>query len=91
VDTVFDIGANIGQSAQGFRKIGYRHKVVSFEPVSHLYARVRANAAADPLWDVENVALGTEEGRQVIHVSGGHAGASDTPPPRPKLVQIGSP
>src|SRR5688500_11538030 len=58
VDTIFDVGANIGQSALHYRAIGFEHKIVSFEPVAHLFAQLRAQAAHDPLWEVENVALG---------------------------------
>ena len=76
VDTIFDVGANIGQSAEGFRRMGFAGKIVSFEPVSHLFEQLRLKAERDSLWHAENRALGSAEGRMVIHVSGGHAGAS---------------
>jgi FkbM family methyltransferase len=76
VDAVFDIGANQGQSGEYFRSIGFRGKIVSFEPVGRCFARLRAKAAGDSRWYVENVALGRTEGRAVMNVSGGHGGAS---------------
>ena len=33
IDLVFDIGANVGQYATGIMDAGYKHKVVSFEPL----------------------------------------------------------
>lgn len=76
VDTIFDVGANIGQSAESFRLMGYTKKIISFEPVSHLSAQLERKAAADPLWEVERLALSPVPGPVEIHVSGGHAGAS---------------
>lgn len=76
VDIVFDIGANTGQSGEYFRSIGYSRKIVSFEPVEHLFLQLQARAASDPHWRVENLALGKTAGEAKINVSGGHAGAS---------------
>lgn len=76
VEAVFDIGANTGQSGEHFRFIGYAGEMVSFEPIEHLFVQLRAKAASDPRWRCERVALGKAAGRAVMHVSGGHAGAS---------------
>jgi FkbM family methyltransferase len=70
VDTVFDIGANAGDSGQYLRNIGFRGRIVSFEPVTAVYRQLAARAAEDPLWDCENIALGDEPGERRIHVSG---------------------
>jgi len=76
VDTILDIGANVGQSGESFRLMGFSGQIVSFEPVSHLYEQLRIKAGSDPLWHVEKLALGRSSGRIEINVSGGHAGAS---------------
>ncbi|MEM6794096.1 MAG: FkbM family methyltransferase, partial [Acidobacteriota bacterium] len=76
VEALFDVGANVGMSAQAVRRGGFAGTIVSFEPVSHLFSALEKAASADPLWEVENVALGAGPGRATIHVSGGHAGAS---------------
>jgi FkbM family methyltransferase len=70
VDTVFDIGANSGDSGQYLRNIGFDGRIVSFEPVSEVYRQLAARAASDPMWVCENVALGEEAGERRIHVSG---------------------
>ena len=76
VDTIFDIGANAGQSGDHFRLLGFRGKIVSFEPIRYLFQKLEAKARRDRLWYVENVALGVNAGKAEINVSGGHAGAS---------------
>ena len=70
VDTVFDIGANAGNSGQYLRNIGFGGRIVSFEPVSDVYRQLAARAAGDPLWICENIALGDEAGDRRIHISG---------------------
>src|SRR5688500_14365920 len=76
VDTIFDIGAHAGQSGDHFRSLGFKGKIVSFEPIRYLFDKLEAKAHRDPLWDVENVALGLNAGKAEINVSGGHGGAS---------------
>ena len=76
VESIFDVGANIGQSAQGFRSYGFDGKIVSFEPVEHLFTILSANAQTDANWLVEKLALGAVAATADIFVSGGHAGAS---------------
>jgi len=76
VETVFDVGANAGMSAEYLRNIGFRGRIVSFEPVKDLFGRLAHKASQDPLWNVENVALGSAEGEGAIHVSGGGGSAS---------------
>jgi FkbM family methyltransferase len=76
VDTVFDIGANIGNSGEYFRNIGFKQKIVSFEPVSYLYRRLAEKAAKDPLWLCEQAAVGDTEGEMEINVSGEDGSAS---------------
>jgi FkbM family methyltransferase len=75
-EAMFDIGANVGMSGEYFRNIGFRGKIVSFEPVIDLYRQLDQKARKDPLWLCENVALGDSEGEQDIYVSGGGGGAS---------------
>jgi FkbM family methyltransferase len=76
VDTIFDIGANDGVSGEYFRNMGFKHKIVSFEPVSRFYSQLEQKASRDKLWFCENVAVGDAEGELEINVSGESGGAS---------------
>lgn len=76
VDTIFDIGANVGNSGQYLRNIGFTKKIVSFEPVSELYRSLEEKARSDPLWLCERAAIGDVQGDTEINVSGGGGSAS---------------
>lgn len=70
VDTVLDVGANAGQFAHFLREdLGYRQRIISFEPLSAVYAQLAAKAAADPLWSTHHFALGAANERREINVS----------------------
>lgn len=66
---VLDVGANIGQYAQGLRRRGYAGRIVSFEPLSKAFARLMSTAAGDDRWATVNLALGAENGSATIHVA----------------------
>ena len=77
IDTVLDVGANTGGFGLELRQtIGYRQRLVSFEPVSTAFEKLQRNASGDPQWKVLPCALGdTNESRQ-IHVSGNSTSSS---------------
>lgn len=97
VETVFDLGANIGMSGQYFRNLGFRGKIVSCEPVSRYYGELERRCAKDPLWLCENTAVGDAEGEAEINITGGGGGASSFLPMTsavtehaPELAVVGS-
>lgn len=55
-----DVGANVGQHGSYLRNIGYRGRIISFEPVSRLFAQLSKLADNDPLWETQNCGLGDE-------------------------------
>lgn len=71
VDCVLDVGANTGQFASGLRRSGYRGRIVSFEPVSSVFATLREAAHGDPDWQVHQLAAGAEDGEAEINVRPG--------------------
>jgi FkbM family methyltransferase len=69
VDCVFDVGANAGQYATRLRReIGFTGHIISFEPIPEHAATLRAAAAADPHWHVEEAALDREAGPATFNI-----------------------
>ncbi len=79
VEWLLDVGANVGQFGTLMRRAGYRRHLVSFEPVGDAFARLQDAASADPLWSVEQRAVGAAPGRQLIHVAGNSVSSSLLP------------
>jgi FkbM family methyltransferase len=69
IETVLDVGANVGQFGQSLRSRGYRGRIVSFEPISAVYAVLAAAAAGDGDWETNNFALGARTERATINVA----------------------
>jgi FkbM family methyltransferase len=76
VDVVFDVGAHAGQYGQTLRALGYRGRLVSFEPQVEPFLLLERATARDDLWDAVNVALGDHEGEVVMHISGNSQSSS---------------
>ena len=77
ITLVLDVGANVGQFARSLRIVGYRGRIVSFEPLSKAHARLRNVAKRDPFWIVPDaVAIGDKHGSTVIHVAGDSVSSS---------------
>jgi FkbM family methyltransferase len=58
VKTVFDVGANIGQSYTAYRNIFPQAAIYSFEPISSSFAQLQKEMSKDPLGFTERMALG---------------------------------
>ena len=70
-DLVLDVGANRGQYRSWMRdRVGYRGRGVSFEPLPDAAEMLRRAAEGDPLWQVQEMALGPSKGRLTLHVTG---------------------
>jgi FkbM family methyltransferase len=80
VNTVLDVGANVGQFARKLRDSGFRGKIVSFEATSAAYVKLREEAKADKDWIVApRAAIGDCDGTTTIHVSANSAASSVLP------------
>ena len=70
IDTVLDVGANVGGYRHFLRThVGFEGQVVSFEPVPDVYATLAASAAADSAWRGMPIALGDRDGTLDINVT----------------------
>ncbi|KQP75577.1 hypothetical protein ASF37_15155 [Aeromicrobium sp. Leaf289] len=69
IDTVLDVGANVGQFATLLRSAGFRGTIHGFEPLAGAYAVLSARAAKDAAWSVHHTAVGAEPGSTRINVS----------------------
>ncbi len=66
-NTVFDVGANIGQSANSIRKEFPQARIFSFEPVSKTFEILKSNTANINI-NCHQLALGSEKGEMKILV-----------------------
>lgn len=70
IDTVLDVGANIGQFAMGLRESSYKGRIISFEPLSEAYSHLLINSKNDSKWIIApRMAIGNEEGKKTINIS----------------------
>jgi FkbM family methyltransferase len=68
VDCVFDVGANVGQYGHMLREyVGYRGRIISFEPNPAALDKLRQASAGDALWHVEAFGLGSTTGTAEFH------------------------
>jgi FkbM family methyltransferase len=69
-DAVLDVGANRGQFHDMLRdQAAFRGPIVSYEPNPELAKALADRSAADPLWQVEGVALGDAPGEASLNVT----------------------
>jgi FkbM family methyltransferase len=76
IDLIFDVGANIGQYAQQMRHLGYRGRIVSFEPINSAYQELVKHASDDPDWETVNIALGSKDSKCEINISDNSSSSS---------------
>lgn len=69
IDTVIDVGANVGQFGESLRAGGFRGKIVSFEPTRSAFQALSKKAAADGDWEAHHCGLGACSGTAVLHAS----------------------
>lgn len=76
-DVILDVGANDGGFARECRGYGFEGEIVSFEPGTEAFARLKAASASDLLWDVRRMGVGDEPGELELQVAA-NAGASSS-------------
>jgi FkbM family methyltransferase len=69
VDCVLDIGANEGQYALQLRSmVGYKGRLVSFEPIPSAAANLRQLSETDAHWSIEEIAVSDRDGHVDFHI-----------------------
>lgn len=80
IDLVLDIGANKGQFSSEIRSVGYKGKIISFEPLPDAYYLIFKAASSDKNWSVhKRCAIGDYDGEVEINVSGNSVSSSVLP------------
>jgi FkbM family methyltransferase len=70
ISSVLDVGANVGQTGKRLRDLGYRGRILSFEPVQATHQKLLTTAKGDSRWEVmPPMALGDHEGITEINVT----------------------
>ena len=76
ITMVFDVGAHIGEYAARLRHIGYRGRIISFEPQAAAFAVLANKAIRDRSWNAERLALGNHVGKQELNISANSVSSS---------------
>lgn len=76
INLIFDVGANTGQYANEVFQLGYKGKIVSFEPIKLVFETLKINKKLNHNWIVENFAIGNKNGTTNINVSKNHESSS---------------
>jgi FkbM family methyltransferase len=79
IDLVIDVGANGGQYGRFLRNIGYRGRILSLEPLSTAFGRLREAASGDDLWEVRRTAVGDRIGVATLNVAANSESSSFLP------------
>jgi FkbM family methyltransferase len=57
ISVIFDVGAHVGQYAARLRHLGYRGRIVSFEPREAAFAELHKRAMLEGQWQALRTAL----------------------------------
>lgn len=76
VDTIVDVGANIGQFGSHVRAAGFHGRLLSLEPLPNAFARLRGISNRDDLWESICAAAGSRSGRVTVNVAANSVSSS---------------
>ena len=67
--TIFDVGANVGQTYARFRREFPQARIYCFEPVKRTFEQLTLATSGDPLAVAEQIALGDRAGQKEIRTN----------------------
>jgi FkbM family methyltransferase len=76
IDVIIDVGANVGQYARELRDLGFKGRIVSFEPLPVAFAELARQAARDAAWQAFQLAIGDHAGHATMHVAANSVSSS---------------
>src|SRR5436190_19534050 len=68
INRVIDVGANVGQYGKMLRRIGYKGRIFSIEPVGEVFEKLSAAADGDDEWMTLKMACGSTEETRSINI-----------------------
>ncbi len=80
IQTVVDVGANVGTYGAELRDSGYEGRIISFEPTARAFQTLQARSKSDPQWFAVQCAIGESNGEATIHVAANQAESSSLLP-----------
>lgn len=80
IQTVIDVGGNVGSYGLQLREAGFRGRIISFEPTAGAYEALAACARDDGGWTAVRAALGETDGEVTINVAANRAASSSILP-----------
>lgn len=81
INTIFDVGANIGQSALKFREAFPKSSIYCFEPVSSTFRKLKATVVRDSNINCYSIAFGSSPGNCTIYLPPNSTTSSLIPTP----------
>jgi FkbM family methyltransferase len=69
INVILDVGANSGQFALDMRRMGFKNKIISFEPALSAFKVLQGLAKKDENWEVFNFALGNKNEELELNVA----------------------
>ena len=69
IETVLDVGANVGKYGVELRSLGFEGEIISFEPLSEAFSKLKEKAEQDDHWNALNYALGSKDETAEINIA----------------------
>ena len=80
INTIYDIGANTGQYAAELFELGFKGRIISFEPLSTPHLKLVINSKKNNRWYVhDRCAIGSKNGETLINISQNSVSSSILP------------